>query len=191
MIELLKLGVEIQTFFEEKKWGFCFIGGISLLRWGEPRFTTDIDITLFTGFEGEETYVDILLDRFEPRVGAMRDFALTNRVVLLKSSKGYPIDVALGGLPFEQMAVERSSFCEYQDGISLRTCSAEDLIVMKAFAERGKDWLDVEGIIVRQGSKLDWSYIKKQLAPLCELKESPDILPRLDALRSRIETLDT
>ena len=56
---------------------------------------------------------------------------------------------------------------------------------MKAFAERDKDWLDIEGIIIRQGSKLDWQYIEKQLTPLCELKESPHIMTRLDELKKR------
>ena len=158
---------------------------MGILNWGEPRLTADVDITLFTGFDNEETYVDTLLSRFEPRGSAMRDFALKHRVVLLKSSKGYPIDVALGGLPFEQSAIERSDFCKYENHISLRICSAEDLIVMKAFAERDKDWLDIEGIIIRQGSKLDWQYIEKQLTPLCELKESPDIITRLDELKKR------
>jgi hypothetical protein len=29
--------------------------------------------------------------------------------------------------------------------------------VMKAFAARGKDWLDVEGVIIRQTGNLDWT----------------------------------
>jgi hypothetical protein len=31
---------------------------------------------------------------------------------------------------------------------------------MKPFAARTKDWLDVEGIIVRQTSKVDWRYVR-------------------------------
>lgn len=56
---------------------------------------------------------------------------------------------------------------------------AEDLIILKAFAERSKDWGDVESIVLRQGGKLDTSYILKSLTPLCELKEAPEIIEKL------------
>jgi hypothetical protein len=81
--------------------------------------------------------------------------------------------------------VERSSLFQYPPGVDLRTCSAEDLVVMKAFAGRGQDWVDVERIIVRQTGTLDWTYVRSQLAPLAALKGEPEILDRLD--RSRIE----
>ena len=58
---------------------------------------------------------------------------------------------------------------------------------MKAFAARGKDWLDVEGIIVRQTGKLDWGYIRGQLQPLAELKKSPGIMDELERRRVEFE----
>jgi hypothetical protein len=58
---------------------------------------------------------------------------------------------------------------------------------MKAFAARAKDWLDVEGIIVRQTGKLDWTYIRQQLHPLTELKEAPEIMDELDRRRVEFE----
>jgi len=57
--------------------------------------------------------------------------------------------------------------------------------VLKAFASRGQDWVDVERVIVRQSGKLDWNYIREQLEPLAELKDSPAILNELE--RRRIE----
>jgi len=59
--------------------------------------------------------------------------------------------------------------------------------VLKAFAGRGQDWVDVERIIVRQAGKLDWNYIREQLGPLAELKETPEILDRLEARRDEFE----
>ena len=58
---------------------------------------------------------------------------------------------------------------------------------MKAFAARAKDWLDVEGIIVRQTGKLDWSYIRGQLQPLAELKEEREIMNELEQRRLALE----
>ena len=40
-------------------------------------------------------------------------------------------------------------------------------------------------MIVRQGNKLDWHYIREQLEPLVELKDSLGILDELE--RRRIE----
>lgn len=58
---------------------------------------------------------------------------------------------------------------------------------MKAFADRPIDWKDISGVIVRQGeSALDWRYISQHLKPLCEAKEQPDILDRLEALRREV-----
>jgi hypothetical protein len=46
------------------------------------------------------------------------------------------MDIALGAMPFEERTIERSSLAELVPSAILRTCSAEDLIVHKAFAGR-------------------------------------------------------
>jgi hypothetical protein len=69
----------------------------------------------------------------------------------------------------------------------LRTCSAECLIVLKAFAARPKDWLDIEGVIIRQTGRIDWTYIRRQLLPLVELKEAPEIMDELERRRRDCE----
>ena len=47
--ELLALASELQEFFKSRRWAFCFIGGLVVQCWGEPRYTKDVDITLLTG----------------------------------------------------------------------------------------------------------------------------------------------
>ena len=173
---------EIQDFLSEKDWQFAFIGGLALLRWGQRRTTEDVDGTLLTMFTDEEKYVDTILAQFESRISGAKEFALKNRVLLLKASNGVGIDFSLGGFFFEQKAVERASLYEYAKGYELRTCSAEDLIVFKAFADRGKDWIDIKGILERQKGKLDIEYIFENLHPLCELKEAPEIEERLKTM---------
>ena len=187
MNELTKLALELQQFCDERGWKFCLIGGLAVQHWGEPRFTKDVDMTLLTGFGGEEPYVDAWLAAFEPRIGDAKAFALANRVLLLRSRSGIGIDIALGALPFESDAIKRAPLIELEPGAKLRLCSPEDLIVMKCFASRVQDWLDVRGILVRQGvSRLDWNYVFKHLTPLCEIKEEPQIIARLERLRSEI-----
>lgn len=184
MNELTRLGLELQAFCENHDWKFCVIGGLAVQHWGEPRFTKDVDLTVLAGFGSEEAIVDEWLARYEARIPDARAFSLVRRVLLLRSSDGIGIDVALGALPFEAAAVARSKKIEVEEGAPLRLCSAEDLIVMKAFASRPLDWNDVRGILVRQGTrKLDWRYIRRHLRPLCDLKDAPEIMAELERIR--------
>lgn len=173
----------LQKFLDRQRWRSCIIGGIAVQRWGEPRLTRDVDVTLLTGLGGEEKYVDVILRRYAPRVEGAREFALKHRVMLLQDRDATGIDLALGGIPFEERVIERSSEFEFYPGIILRTCSAEDLIVMKAFAGRELDWGDVRGILARQRGALNWRLIRSELRLLCELKEAPEILVRLEMMR--------
>ncbi|MCL2745111.1 MAG: nucleotidyltransferase [Planctomycetaceae bacterium] len=185
-IQLLQAALEVQGFFEQKNWQFAFIGGLALFRWGQQRTTKDVDGTLLTMFSDEEKYVDAILSRFKSRITGAREFALRNRVLLLTASNGIGIDFSLAGLPFEQQAVDRSTLYEYTKGCKLRTCSAEDLLVFKAFAARDQDWADVWGILERQKGKLDLDYVRQNLAPLVELKEAPEIMLRLEEMISSL-----
>jgi hypothetical protein len=45
---------QIQDCCIEHDWPFCFIGGLAVLQWGDPRLTRDADIMIVTGFGGEE-----------------------------------------------------------------------------------------------------------------------------------------
>jgi Nucleotidyl transferase AbiEii toxin, Type IV TA system len=177
--------LEAQDLCRAKRWAFCFIGAVAVQRWGEPRLTQDVDLTVVTGFGAEEPYVDTLLDRFAGRRADAREFALRHRVVLLRNTAGVPIDVALGAIPFEERMVARASDFMVAPGATLRTCSAEDLVVLKAFAARGKDWVDIEGIAVRQAHRLDEPLIWRELDPLLELKGVPEAATRLRAILGR------
>ncbi len=188
MNEVIRAAAALRDVCDEHRWRYCFIGGLAVLRWGEPRETVDVDITLLTGFVNEAAYVSALMARFEPRRADAADFARVNRVLLLRASSGVGLDIALGGLPFEESAVDRSSPFTFPPEVSLRTCSAEDLIVLKAFADRPKDWVDVDGIIIRQSPHLDWDYVHHHLEPLAELKNAPEILDRLNRRRRELES---
>jgi hypothetical protein len=179
---LFAAALELQRFFQTRQWRFCFIGGLAVQRWGEPRLTLDVDCTLLTGFGDEARYVDELLAAFVGRVEGPREFALAHRVLLLYGPSRVPLDIALGAMPFEERSIERASAFDIGDGHSLLTCSAEDLIVFKAFAGRQRDWLDIETISLRQREALDTSAIWQELIPLLELKGEAETQPRLQRL---------
>jgi len=190
MTRLVNLAAEVQTYLDTRSWPNCLIGGLVLQRWGEVRLTRDVDLTLLTGFGGEEQFVDALLGRYAGRQPDTREFALRHRVLLLQSADGIGIDISLGALPFEEGLMLRASWFEYAAGVRLRTCSAEDFVVLKAFANRDRDWLDLETVLIRQGAGLDWQHIRRELPPLCELKYAPDIPDRLERLRRKRASLN-
>lgn len=187
MNEVIQAAAELQAVCESQGWQFCFIGGVALLRWAEPRETVDVDLTLLTGFGGEEPFIQTLLGHFDGRIPEAAQFARDRRVLLLRSREGVGLDVALAALPFEALMIERSSLFNFPPRVTLRTCSAEDLVVLKAFASRGQDWVDIENTILRQTGKLDWDYIYEQLRPLAELKNAPEIVDQLEQRRAEFD----
>ena len=82
---ILKAALDLQHFCEIRNWNFCFIGGLAVQPWGDPRATQDADLSLLTGFGNEEAFVDQLLSEYKPRRENGRKFALEYRVLLLWS----------------------------------------------------------------------------------------------------------
>src|SRR5437867_9516822 len=117
----------------------CLIGGLAVQRWGQPRQTLDVDLTLAVTLETVEAVVDRLLGRFRPRIPAAREFALTRQVLLLEASNDVGLDLALGLTEFESLTVQRASLYEFCQDFAFPTCSAEDLLVHKCFAGRPRD----------------------------------------------------
>ena len=176
MNELFKAAKEVTDFMADREWRFCLIGGLAVVCWGEVRFTQDADISLLTGYGSEDLFARPLLDRFTGRLANTLEFSIRNRVLLLRTASGIPIDVTFSALPFEVEMLERSVLFEFEEGCSLPVCTAEDLFVMKLFASRPKDVMDAESIAVRQREKLDVGYMMRHLKELAEIKDEPAIL---------------
>lgn len=182
MIGILQAAKQLQAFCDGQGWRSCFIGGIAVQRWGEPRVTRDVDLTLMVGFGGEGSFIDALLAEYPARIDDAGEFARRYRVLLL-SAGGIGIDISLGGLPYEELLVSRATLFSFGPGLEIRTCSAEDLIVLKLFALRPLDYRDAEGVVIRNKEQLDWRYIEEQLRPLAEVRQDPEILPSLHRLQ--------
>jgi len=171
---LFEAAADICKFFDSRGWDHCIIGGLAVQRWGEPRTTLDVDLTLLTRFGNEQEYIDAILANYESRVADASAFALRNRILLIKAKNGKDVDVALGALPFEEEMIARATPFEFAKGVTLRTCSAEDLFIMKIFAGRPRDIGDAEWIAVRQ--KLDADYIIRHLEFLLEAKGASEMM---------------
>jgi hypothetical protein len=184
---VLEAAEEVQAFCLKQGWRLCFIGGVALQRWGEPRLTQDADLTLLTGFGTEESFADPLLANFTGRRADARAFALRNRVLLVQTAKGVAVDIAFGAVPFEERSIQRASPWHWAADHMLTTCSAEDLVIHKAFAGRDRDWGDVESVLIRQRLELKLGLVRKELKPLLELKGQPDAMAKLDGLIATVK----
>jgi hypothetical protein len=184
---------ELGSFFDGRSWKYCLVGGLAANCWGRPRFTQDIDITVYTEVGREADVIRELLTSFHSRLdrAEARQFAIDHRVLLLTSRAGIQIDVALGALGFEEQMVERAPRYEILPSILVPVATAEDVVIMKAIAGRPQDWMDIEGILAKQRSKLDWTYIDATLPPLLELADASDRISQLIAVKRKVEAAAT
>lgn len=187
---VLDAALEAQAAYRAAGLRGCAIGGVALQRWGEPRFTADADLTVLAETGEEARVVDALLEHVPARIDDAREFALRSRVLLARSGDGVGLDIVLAGLPFERRVIDRATPWHLGEGVELDTCSAEDLLVMKAFAGRDRDWADITGVLERQNDKLDLELIRKELRPLLQAKEAPELGDELERRIARVLTRD-
>lgn len=135
----------------------------------------------------ESSVVATLLSEFSPRVSDAAEFALRSRVVLAQSSQSIAFDITLAGFDFEKAIIERGSWFEYADGIKLFTVSAEDLAVMKSFAGREQDWIDVRGIL-EANPELDQVTVLNHVKELSELQPEKNSVAKLQKLFNELNS---
>lgn len=181
---LVAAAVRLQDDWEARGIDFCFIGGLAVQFWGEPRLTSDVDASVWTEFGNERPVIDKLLQNLSSRIEDAAGFALVNRVLLVQESFGINVDISMAAFPFELELIKRSQKRPYRGGAMLRICEASDLIILKAFANRPRDWQDIRGVLIRSQGELDWQHINTELAMLSELKEEPEIMEQLTNLRN-------
>lgn len=178
MNALFEAAYEIHQFLTSHKIPYAIIGGLAVQYWGEARFTQDVDVTILIPFGKEDAIVSEVLKAFPARIENAADFARKNRVILIKGSGGGELDVSLGIPGYEEEVAVRAIDFDLGDSRTVKLCSAEDLIIHKAVAGRGRDCSDIEGIIVRQGKRLNIGYIKRWLEEFARALENDEILSR-------------
>ena len=173
MIEVIRAAAELQSLCDSQDWRFCFIGGLALQRWGEPRETIDVDLTLLTGFGGEEPFVRTLLQHFEPRIPDAADSPSRGEFC----SAQEPLAPAWVWICARRVAVRGIGRCQIKSfrvsatNVPCALARPKSTHRVEGLCRPRQDRLDVEGIIIRQTGKLDWVYIRSQLQPLAELKK--------------------
>ncbi len=174
---------EIHQFLTKHGIAYAIIGGSALPRWGEPRFTKDVDLVAVPSLtEGAKPFLRLIQSHFHSRQHPVDPLTLARiyRMILVKATNGCDIDISLTVSGHENEVMRRAVDYKLGPGKQVRVCSAEDLIIYKCVAGRPQDMSDVSGIIIRQLDSLELAYIRKWLAFFANEKPDPEILDRFE-----------
>ena len=157
------------------------IGGMAAALLGRPRLTADVDATLWTGLEALETFLQSAhREGFMERIPNALVFARKHRVLrLVHQPSAVPVDLGLGALPFEDSAIRRARRIRVA-GISVPVAAPEDLMVMKAIAQRPRDITDMESLLDCH-PKLDLKFVRRVVKDFAETLEAPELTAGLPA----------
>jgi predicted nucleotidyltransferase len=175
---------EVKELLDQHSIRHLVIGGVANAVWGRPRATQDADFKVMVGERTISEFVALVGARFKFRVSDPDAFAKKTYVLPIYASNQIAVDLGLGFFPYEEQAIEKAVVVEYQ-GVKFPVCTAEDLIIHKAISEREKDWDDIEGVLARQGTKLDQAYILHWLEQFAQALERPELVQRYKDLRKK------
>lgn len=144
----LEVLADLTDWFTDSRISAMVIGGVAASLLGRPRATRDIDALVMLS---EDKWAAALQSAqrhgIVPRIEEPLAFARKTRVLLLRHvDSGVDLDIILGRLPFEEDAIGRSK-CHDLGGVPVNLPAVEDLIIMKAIAQRPQDLRDIEGLL--------------------------------------------
>ncbi len=174
MSRLEQAVISVARFLEQHQIPYMVIGGVANVVWGIPRATLDVDLTVWVPEEKIRGFVGEMVKVFPSRSGDPLAFVKESNVLPLETSNGIRIDMIFGQLPYEEEAIQRAVL-QPIEGMQVRVCSPEDLILHKVISERVKDRDDVRGIIQQQKGRLDRKYLDPKVKSLAESMNCPDI----------------
>lgn len=164
---------------------YAVIDGIALSQWGVVRVTQDIDLKVLVSnldYAGVRT----LLTRAFPQ--AARQNAPQNPFIVAVEIDAVIVDFLLTAPGYEEQIIARA-VRRNLNGFSIWVCSAEDLIIQIVIAGRGKDWPDVEALLIEQHGKLDEAYIENWLSQFAEALDKPEMLTEYRRLNDKVKAL--
>ena len=170
----------LHRFLSERKIPYVISGGFAVQRWGQPRLTRDVDLTILLPAGQEEPALRELLRAFPGRVDDALQFAVLHRVLLVQVPGGSEADITLGLQGYEEGVIVRAVDYDLGDGRAVRLCSAEDLIIHKAVAGRPQDLMDIQGIVARQRDRLDLAYLRRWLSEFSALLDDSEVGQRFE-----------
>ena len=173
------------AFLEEHGHRYAIIGGLALPQWGVIRATNDVDLKVLVPDTNYSAVRAALRAAFPQRA---RVHVPQDPLIVAVNIDGVIIDFLLALPGYEELIIQHAVQRDL-GGWSAWICSAEDLVIQKVVAGRGKDWPDVEALLIEQRGKLDEVYIEDWLVQFAEALEKPDLLAEYRRLLARVKAL--
>ncbi len=174
----------VVDFLNQHQVSHMIIGGLANAVWGEVRMTRDADFKISTDLPPSQ-FRRLALTHFPERQTGLPQHLRSPFVIHIWAMPDVAVDLLMSVFDYERQAIGRAVDTTIE-GIPVRVCTAEDLIIHKAIADRPQDWQDIEGILLRQRGKLDVAYVRDWLTQFAEALEKPELLSRFDDLYRRL-----
>ncbi len=123
----------------------AFGGALALGFYAEPRATHDIDVNVFIPAEQSAAVLEALAGLGVEVAGAQQ--ALERSAQARTHWGDNPVDLFLTNMDFHDAMARATHVVDY-GGDPIPIIAAEHLMVCKALFNRGKDWLDIEQMLV-------------------------------------------
>lgn len=142
---------------------YMIIGGQAVLRYGEPRLTKDIDVTVgLHPRDAEPVLAAIQALRFEILVDDALDFLGKTFVLPTADSEtGLRVDFVFSLSEYERGAIDRAQVVKLGE-VEVRFISVEDLVIYKVVAGRPRDMEDARSVMLKNPS-IDQDEIRRWL----------------------------
>jgi hypothetical protein len=189
MIRPLEAAWEFHEFLTAQGIPYVIIGGLAVQYWGQPRLTVDVDLTVLIPPEDIAGFARMITSHFDSRVPNPVSFARQARMILVRASNGCEVDISLALPGYEDELIPHAVEWQLEPDKCVNLCSAEDLIIHKAVAGRPQDLADIEGVVYRQGDRLDVEYIRHWLREFAAVLENPELLERFESPWQKLHTM--
>jgi len=166
---------------------YAVIGGIAVQYWGIVRLTVDVDLKVLAPQSDYAAARRKIRAAFPKRA---RPTLPADPLVVDTKIGNVNVDFLLALPGYEGNIIARAVRRKFGD-LTVWLCTAEDLIIQKTIAGRGKDWQDIEGILGRQMKRLDFDYIETWVKQFAELLEEPEILEKYVETRDNVRKILT
>jgi len=147
--------------------------------------THDVDIKVFVPDTDYSTIRNVIRGTFPARA---RPHVPENPLIVAVNIDGVIVDFLLALPGYEENIITRAVKRDL-DEFSVWVSSAEDLIIQKVVAGRGKDWLDVEALLLEQWGQLDEGYIDDWLMQFAEALVRPELLSEYKLIYEKVTNI--
>jgi len=162
-------------------------GAQAVLAYGNPRLTTDIDLTVEISLSDVQRLIEGLRrEGFESRTENLATVVERSRVLpMVHQQSGFPVDLVIAGPGLEAEFLDGARSVDL-GGVEVPVIAPEDLLVTKILAGRPKDLTDVEGILRGRRADLDLERTRRFLGLLEQALARSDLLSELNRIVARL-----